>query len=84
MRTEIIRHGDNGETLERNSVGAAEPCQVGQNGETKIQPCKINTNVETICQGKHKTICKYAELSLYNHCNLYLNGSSLCDLIINI
>ena len=29
-RTEIIRHGESGgDTLERNSVGAAEPSQVG-------------------------------------------------------
>ena len=28
-KTEIIRHGDNGDTSERNSVRAAEPCQVG-------------------------------------------------------
>ena len=30
-RTEIIRHGDSGEPLETNSVGAAEACQVGIN-----------------------------------------------------
>ena len=31
-RTEIIRHGESGgETEERNSVGAAEPSQVGHN-----------------------------------------------------
>ena len=28
-RTEIIRHGDSGEREETNSVGAAEPSQVG-------------------------------------------------------
>ena len=29
-RTEIIRHGDNGDPLETNSEGAAEPSQVGR------------------------------------------------------
>ena len=29
-RTEIIRHGDSGEPSETNSVGVAEPSQVGK------------------------------------------------------
>ena len=38
----------------------------------KIPPWRINTNVGTICQGKHKIICKYAELSLNKFIVIYI------------